>query len=72
MESEYGSSYEGMYAFPCDSSVVLSLTFGGVSYAMSSADFNYGAIDNAGTYCLGAVFGTEVGSSTPDFIIGDA
>ncbi|KDN44125.1 acid protease [Tilletiaria anomala UBC 951] len=71
LEETYGE--EGLYAFPCDSTVSLTLSFGGVRYTMDGADFNAGAVDSKGEYCLGAVFGSSNGgSSTPAFIIGDA
>ncbi|GAA5976754.1 hypothetical protein JCM5350_007238 [Sporobolomyces pararoseus] len=60
--------YTGYYSYPCEHNVSVSLTFGGVSYNMSSADFNLGpfgidAATNRST-CLGAFFDLSFGSSS--------
>ncbi|GAA5861451.1 hypothetical protein JCM1840_005375 [Sporobolomyces johnsonii] len=62
----------GYYAFPCSQDVDVALTFGNVSYAIDSSQFNAGAVDSQGTLCLGAVFALETGSSSVSYIVGDA
>ncbi|GAA5858760.1 hypothetical protein JCM8547_004975 [Rhodosporidiobolus lusitaniae] len=62
----------GYYAFPCDQTVNVSLTFGGVEYPIDPDQFNAGAVDTRGTQCLGAIFALETGSDTISMIVGDA
>ncbi|GAA6043251.1 hypothetical protein JCM8097_008487 [Rhodosporidiobolus ruineniae] len=62
----------GYYAFPCSQTVDVTLTFGGVSYAIDSDQFNAGAVSRSGSLCLGAVFALETGSDSISVIIGDA
>lgn len=63
----------GYYAYPCDQSVDVSLTFGGVEYSIDSDQFNAGAVNARGSLCLGAVFALETSSqSTVNIIVGDA
>ncbi|KDN48846.1 acid protease, partial [Tilletiaria anomala UBC 951] len=67
--SELGQGY---YAYPCSSTIKLTFTFGGQHYSVNPLDFSAGAVDNAGSYCLGSVFGIDTGNSAPPYIIGDA
>jgi cathepsin D len=62
------------YAFPCSTTVQVSLTFSGKAWSINSADFNYGLYGRQGNtnYCLGAFFGTDIGQGAPDWIVGDA
>lgn len=63
----------GYYSFPCTQSVNVAFTFGGQQYSVATDQFNAGAVDSTGQYCLGAVFALETGSSSSiSFIIGDA
>lgn len=62
---------QGYWAIPCNADINVSLTFGGVSYAIPSESFNAGAVDSRGTTCLGAVFELEAGNSI-DWVIGEA
>ncbi|KAG0661883.1 hypothetical protein C6P46_003774 [Rhodotorula mucilaginosa] len=63
----------GYYSFPCTQSVNVAFTFGGQQYSVASDQFNAGAVDSTGQYCLGAIFALETGSSSSiSFIIGDA
>lgn len=73
------SGSSGYYSFPCSQTVNVAFQFGGQSYSVDSSQFNAGAVDRTGEYCLGAVFAlTSQGSSSagssnsPNFIIGDA
>ncbi|KAF9232681.1 aspartic peptidase domain-containing protein [Melanogaster broomeanus] len=69
--------YEGLYAFPCTTTVSSSISFGGTNWPISTADMNLGSIGtSAGTeMCVGGVFdiGSTVGSSqnVPSWIVGD-
>ncbi|ORY80220.1 aspartic peptidase domain-containing protein [Leucosporidium creatinivorum] len=61
----------GYYSFPCDTNINVTMTFGGVSYAIPSDSFNAGAIDTSGSTCLGAIFALQT-SGTVQAILGDA
>lgn len=62
----------GYYAYPCSSNPSISLTFGGREFNINSQDFNAGAVDTLGRYCLGAIFATDLGEGAPSWIVGDA
>ncbi|GAA5909463.1 hypothetical protein JCM6882_002650 [Rhodosporidiobolus microsporus] len=70
-------SYTGYYSYPCENNVSVALTFGGITYNMSHADFNLGpfgldAATNRST-CLGAFFDLSFGSgSRISWVIGAA
>ncbi|VDC02988.1 unnamed protein product [Peniophora sp. CBMAI 1063] len=55
-------SYDGYYSYPCDTSVSLAFSFGGPSWAVSSADFQL--YENGDGTCIGAVFVYESSSSS--------
>ncbi|SCV74734.1 BQ2448_7763 [Microbotryum intermedium] len=61
----------GLYAYPCATSVTLTITFGGVQYSMLSKNFNTGTATKSGTYCVGAVSSLGTSQSAKDtFIVG--
>ncbi|KAG2341142.1 acid protease [Suillus weaverae] len=73
-------AYAGLYAFPCTTSVTVTMSFGGSTWTINSADMNLGSVPSAvsGTttqMCAGGIFdiGTSVGSGSgiPTWIIGD-
>ncbi|KAH9032625.1 aspartic peptidase domain-containing protein [Lactarius hengduanensis] len=65
----------GFFAFPCNTNLAISMSFGGPSWPISLADMNLGTVGNG--RCLGAIFditqGTNVtpGEGNPAWIIGD-
>ncbi|ORY88600.1 aspartic peptidase domain-containing protein [Leucosporidium creatinivorum] len=67
--------YAGYYSYPCAAEVNVSLTFGGVSYNMTSDDFNlgpFGTTNNVST-CLGAFFDLSLSSTSKiTWVIGAA
>jgi len=77
--------YQGMYAFPCSTSVSASLSFGGTTWSINPADMNIGSLGGAGEteMCAGGLFdvgsteggqgGNAAGSSSsiPAWIVGD-
>lgn len=65
-----GGTVTGYYAFPCSTTVSISLTFGGREFAMNSADFNGGSLGSG--YCLGAIFAIDLSTTGLDWIVGDA
>jgi len=57
----------------CDTTLNISMSFGGPSWPISAADLSLGT--NTAGLCVGAIFdldlGTTVGGSTPSWIVGD-
>ncbi|KAH8980926.1 acid protease, partial [Lactarius hatsudake] len=70
-----GGNLTGSFAFPCNTDLSISMSFGGPSWPISLADMNLGTVGNG--RCLGAIFditqGTNVtlGEGNPAWIIGD-
>jgi cathepsin D len=60
----------GYYAYPCTTTVSISLTFGGTEFTMNSADFNGGQLGSG--YCLGAIFEIDLSTTGLDWVVGDA
>ncbi|PWN19978.1 acid protease [Microstroma glucosiphilum] len=60
----------GYYAYPCTTTVSISLSFGGKDFTMNSADFNGGALGSG--YCLGAIFEIDLSTTGLDWVVGDA
>ncbi|KAJ7606122.1 aspartic peptidase A1 [Mycena polygramma] len=68
--SEAGTGqYDGYYLYPCDTSVTVTLSFGGKTWAVSPADFASQQVSR-GT-CLGAFFTLTTGDGAPNWIVGD-
>lgn len=57
----------GYYTYPCNATVNLTFTFGGLNYPMSSQDFNLGAFGPNAT-CLGAVFELDLSGASRQLI----
>lgn len=66
------SASMGYYAYPCSANPSISITFGGREFSINSQDFNAGALDTSGRYCLGAIFATDLGQGAPEWIVGDS
>ncbi|EGN95044.1 hypothetical protein SERLA73DRAFT_187322 [Serpula lacrymans var. lacrymans S7.3] len=68
-------NYQGYYSYPCNTVVDVSLNFGGNTWAISPADFQYTQLEGSTTECIGAFFVAESGSGnsdgSPSWIIGD-
>ncbi|KAM0753465.1 acid protease, partial [Meredithblackwellia eburnea MCA 4105] len=64
-------SSPGLYGYPCDAKISFALEFGGSTFTMNDANFNWGKYDTTNNLCVGAVtsLSTSLGSNTP-FIIG--
>ncbi|KAJ7128483.1 acid protease [Mycena epipterygia] len=70
-DSEAGTgNYEGHYFYPCNTDVVVTLSFGGRAWAISPADFQYQQLQESGR-CVGAFITLSTGGSAPSWIIGD-
>ncbi|KAI0301043.1 aspartic peptidase domain-containing protein [Multifurca ochricompacta] len=65
----------GFFAFPCNTQLTISISFGGPSWPISLADLNLGTVSSS--LCLGAIFditqGTPIQPSdgNPSWIVGD-
>ena len=61
----------------CSTKPNVTLAFGGQAWAIDSADMNLGAVNSAGTYCLGGIFVLSEGSNVPSgsnsltWVVGD-
>ncbi|KAF9018599.1 acid protease [Hymenopellis radicata] len=62
-------SYEGYYLYPCDTTVNVTVSFGGKSWSISNDDFLLQQISK--TECIGAFFDFTGGNSGPAWIFGD-
>jgi len=51
---------EGFFTFPCDSNPQVAMTFGGVSYDISST-FNLGTVEEGSSDCVGGIVGQDTG-----------
>ncbi|KAF7797550.1 hypothetical protein EIP86_008750 [Pleurotus ostreatoroseus] len=66
---------EGFFAFPCTTTVKVSISFGGTLWPISPDDMNLGRLD--GDLCLGGIFDLGMVTSftssdgTPSWVIGD-
>ncbi|KIJ65105.1 hypothetical protein HYDPIDRAFT_111003 [Hydnomerulius pinastri MD-312] len=63
--------WEGFYSYPCTSEVNVEISFGGPSWAVSPADFQFQATGPSSDYCYGAFYAIPTSGSTPQWIIGD-
>jgi cathepsin D len=69
----------GMFAFPCNTNLNVTISFGGPSWPINPADMNIGPLDTARKMCLGAIFdlGTDSNvnpsqAGNPNWVVGDA
>jgi hypothetical protein len=66
-----GSQYEGLWSFPCDTNLNVSMQYGGLSYQISTADMNLGRFSSASNMCTGAFFQMDMSSQSPiSWIVG--
>jgi len=66
-----GSDYEGYWAFPCNTNINISMTFGdGPAWSINPADFVLARVN--GGFCIGAFFELDLsGTNAPSWIVGD-
>ncbi|KAI9573773.1 aspartic peptidase domain-containing protein [Boletus coccyginus] len=65
--------WAGYYQYPCSTKVTVTFSFGGNTWTMSTADFQFAQISSS--QCVGAFFevsSTTTGNMSPSWIIGDA
>ncbi|KAJ3563090.1 hypothetical protein NP233_g9166 [Leucocoprinus birnbaumii] len=53
----------GYWAFPCNTNVQVSLSFGGKAWPIDPDDMKLGPVDTAGRLCLGGIFDLSAGTS---------
>lgn len=51
-----GSQNQGLFQFPCDTNLNVSMQYGGLSYEISTADMNLGRFTTNSDFCTGAFF----------------
>ncbi|KAF5346349.1 hypothetical protein D9758_011478 [Tetrapyrgos nigripes] len=67
---------DGFFAFPCDTNVAVSMSFGGKSWGISTADMNLGPVNSGSSFCLGGIFDLSLGSNiesgqgNPNWVVG--
>jgi len=76
----FSSSFADYYIIPCNTTTVVSLTFGGINYQISPRDFIVDQLTDA--YCLAAFFALEISggsspipgatNSNPIWVVGDS
>ncbi|WRT69275.1 uncharacterized protein IL334_006259 [Kwoniella shivajii] len=65
------SGYDGYYQYPCDTTVNVTLQFGGLSYSISQADMNLGSFTRDTSMCTGAFFEMDLSTTSPiQWIVG--
>jgi cathepsin D len=62
-------NYKGYWSYPCETSIDISLNFGGSNWQISNADFQLKQMGDG--QCLGAFFALSTGNGAPNWIIGD-
>lgn len=66
----------GLYAFPCNTAVSVTMSFGGQSWAISTADMIVSQVPQT-TFCVGGIFDLTQGanippnSGNPSWVVGD-
>ncbi|KAG1878625.1 acid protease [Suillus tomentosus] len=66
-------SWEGFYSYPCNTTVVVEISFGGPNWSISPGDFAFTSIGPTSDECYGAFYAipTSGASGTPSWILGD-
>jgi len=64
-------NYTGLYAFPCNTSITVSMSFGGTDWDISPVDMNVGTVTS--DMCAGAIFDAGVvgGGYDDMWLVGD-
>ncbi|KAF8142067.1 aspartic peptidase domain-containing protein [Boletus edulis] len=63
--------WEGFYSYPCTHEVTVEISFGGPSWAISPADFQFRPVGPSSDYCYGAFHSIPTSPKVPQWIIGD-
>ncbi|TFK81991.1 acid protease [Polyporus arcularius HHB13444] len=65
---EYGGPF---YSYPCNTTVILKLGFGGRAYAIHPLDFNLGRMDSDATMCISSIVPIDSSLGEGLCIVGD-
>jgi hypothetical protein len=66
-----GSQNQGLWSFPCDTNLNVSMQYGGLSYQISTADMNLGRFSSQSDMCTGAFFQMDMSYQSPiSWIVG--
>ncbi|KAK0225389.1 aspartyl protease [Armillaria fumosa] len=57
---------QGLYTFPCNTNVDVTMSFGGKSWPINSQDMNLGPVTAGSNMCLGGIFDLTAGSNIPE------
>ncbi|KAG9309475.1 acid protease [Chiua virens] len=60
---------EGFWTYPCGTQAKVEMTFGGKSWPIDPADFQF--LDLGSNTCVGAFFGLHIDGDVPGWIVGD-
>lgn len=63
--SREASNEAGLYAFPCDTNVEVTISFGGKAWPINSTDMILSRESTGSDMCLGGVFDLSAGSNIP-------
>lgn len=63
-------SWEGFYSYPCDTTVVVEISFGGPNWSISPSDFDFTSTGPDSDECYGAFYAIPT-SNGPSWIVGD-
>ncbi|KAF8893589.1 aspartic peptidase domain-containing protein [Infundibulicybe gibba] len=75
--SQNVTNMPGFWAFPCTTSISISLSFGGKLWPINPTDMNLGQLSRTSSLCLGAIFDLSMGSNivsgsgNPSWVVGD-
>ncbi|RDB16308.1 Lysosomal aspartic protease [Hypsizygus marmoreus] len=66
----------GFFSFPCTTEVEVTMSFGGKSWPINTADMNLGRVSRGSTQCVGGIFDLSLGSNivsgggNPNWVVG--
>lgn len=63
--------WEGFYSYPCGTAVEVEISFGGPSWTISPADFQFTPTGASSSYCYGAFYEIPTTQGSPPWIVGD-
>lgn len=56
----------GLYSFPCDTDIEVTISFGGLSWPINPIDMSLGPERSGSDMCLGGIFDLTAGSNIPE------
>ncbi|KAF5376269.1 hypothetical protein D9615_008554 [Tricholomella constricta] len=67
---------QGFFSFPCNTDVAVTMSFGGKSWPINTADMNLGRLAQGSSQCVGGIFDLSLGSNivsgdgNPNWVVG--